>query len=75
MKRETRLTEGQQQHGETTPTHASQQGEVRFASPEEALRRDLQEIVVPPRIAERLDAAIAREPVRELPWWKRLFRR
>jgi len=53
---------------------AGQERACEFASVEEMIRTDQDQIEVPPVIAERLNQSIAREPKPKTPWWKRMFR-
>lgn len=74
MKRETKLTQKEQEQlaGEQQQTQSSSVHE--FANAEEMLRHDALHTPVPPTIAYRLE-----ESVKELPpsaaraWWRRLF--
>jgi len=74
MKRETKLTQKEQEQlaGEQQQTQSSAARE--FGSVEEMLRHDALHTPVPPTIAYRLE-----ESVKELPpsvaraWWRRLF--
>ena len=51
----------------------SERTEKVFESPEEMLRFDAAQIVLPGRIEERLKDSLAREPEIRGSWWKRLF--
>jgi hypothetical protein len=64
----------QQEHNQQHHHSASETQVIEFASPEEALRYDAAQTVVPPRVAERLRESIEREP-RPAPasWWQRMF--
>ena len=74
MKRETKLTQKEQEQlaAEQQQTQAS--GAQEFASVEDMLRHDAVHTPLPPTIAYRLE-----ESVKELPsassrgWWRRLF--
>jgi len=72
MKHQSKLSEQQQQHAGEQQSQKS--GAREFASPEEMLRYDAKQTVVPPAIAERL-----RKSAGDLPapprtsWWKRLL--
>lgn len=61
----------------TEQVHTTQGETVReFATPEELLRHDRGQTVVPPDIAERLGETLAAEPpppAEKKPWWKRLL--
>jgi hypothetical protein len=45
-----------------------------FATPEEMLRQDAGQTVVPPSVSQRLQESIAQQPPADQPWWKRWFR-
>jgi hypothetical protein len=67
-----------QPHQEETLAHHHQQhtqSAREFATPEEMLRCDAGQTVVPPQVLERLRDSLAREPQPRRPWWKRWFRR
>lgn len=42
-----------------------------FDTPEQAIRRDREEVAVPPEVARRLGASLAREPAAPVSWWRR----
>ena len=44
-----------------------------FASVEEMIRTDQEQVEVPAAVAERLNESISKEPKPERPWWKRLL--
>jgi hypothetical protein len=46
--------------------------EVEFATPEEAIRHDIDQNPPPPEIAERLNESIAAEPKRSPSFWNKL---
>ncbi len=46
-----------------------------FASPEELLRHDAAQTIVPPAIEERLQRSLAAEPKPPKSWWQRLLGR
>jgi hypothetical protein len=76
MKHESRL--GKRESGEETArtaANSANQGALEFQTPEEALRTDRDATEVPARVAERLEASIAREPAPRRPWWRRIFGR
>ncbi len=73
MKRQTKFTsEQQQQHAAETQSQ-NQQIPHEFATPEEALRFDAAQTVVPPAIAQRLRESAASLPPPNRSWWKRFF--
>ena len=71
MKHQTKLTsQEQQQLSEAN----SQQTMVReFATPEELLRYDAQQTIVPPVVAQRLSQSIEQVPTPARSWWRRRF--
>ncbi len=71
MKRQTKLTEQEQQIAAQQQTQ--QQSAREFASVEEMLRHDAVHTPVPPAIAHRLRESIAQEPRAPRAWWRRLF--
>jgi len=46
-----------------------------FASPEEILREDAEQISPPPALAHRVARSIAKEPGPARSWWQRWFSR
>ncbi|MCC7375993.1 MAG: hypothetical protein IT581_15150 [Verrucomicrobiales bacterium] len=54
--------------------HAASSTPLTFDSPEQALRRDREEIQVPAELAQRLEASLAREPVAPASGWRRWLR-
>ena len=70
MKQEKKLSSHEQQVSEV------QSGQTRqtireFASPDELLRFDRQQTMVPPEIAQRLGQSLQNEPRAPKPWWRR----
>jgi hypothetical protein len=61
----------QQQQQETTRETAQTPAAREFATPEEALRYDAAQTVVPPAIARRLEDSVAQEPGPKPSWWRR----
>ena len=66
-----------QEHAQETASqhHTKQKQEAReFASVEEIIRTDKQQIEVPPAVAERLNESILKEPPpQKKSWWKRML--
>ena len=66
-------------HQHTEETAALQQTEQKqegreFASVEEIIRTDKQQVEVPPAVLERLHDSILKEPTpRKKSWWRRIF--
>ncbi len=71
MKQENKFNEQQQQL--PSELHAEQRNVQEFATTEELLRADANQIVVPPSIAQRLQKSTADLPRPGRSWWKRLF--
>ena len=74
MKRETKLTQKEQEQlaAEQQQTHSSAARE--FASVEEMLRHDALHTPVPPTIAYRLEESVKQlPPSSSRPWWRRFF--
>ena len=74
MKRETKLTQKEQEQlaGEQQQTQSSAARE--FGSVEEMLRHDALHTPVPPTIAHRLEESIEQSPPRVgRAWWRRLL--
>ena len=72
MKRQTKLTSQEQQ--QLSEAKAEQAAAREFAAPEELLRYDASQTIVPPAVAERLTHSIQQVPLRARSWWQRLFR-
>jgi hypothetical protein len=72
MKQENKFNEQQQQQL-PSELHAEQRTVQEFATTEELLRADANQIVVPPSIAQRLQKSTADLPRPGRSWWKRLF--
>jgi hypothetical protein len=70
MKRHTRFTSKEQSAAESqthqTPSHE-------FSSVEDMLRHDANQVVVPPRVAHRIEESTRKLAVEKPAWWKRLF--
>ncbi len=72
MKQQSKLNAEQQQ--QQAAEHQTQAQPAReFSSPEEMLRYDAAQTVVPPVIAERLQQSIGPLPPPARPWWRRLL--
>lgn len=65
------LPREQQQVSETQLESQGQQTIREFATPEDVLRCDAKQTLVPDRVAHRLSRSLQNEPSR--PWWRRLF--
>jgi hypothetical protein len=52
-----------------------QQEGLEFATPEEAIRHDVENTIPPPEIAERLNQSLANEPKKETSFWSRIMGR
>jgi hypothetical protein len=61
---------GEQQTARQEQTHRE------FASVDDLLRQDREQVTPPPAIAERLKDSLKKEPPppERQPWWRRLFR-
>jgi hypothetical protein len=64
----------QEQVSETQSQSQANQTIREFASPEEMLRFDAKQTLVPPGVAQRLSRSLQNEPQPQRPWWKRWFR-
>jgi hypothetical protein len=67
-----KLNEHQKDQSQHRHQSASETQVIEFASPEEALRFDLKQTIVPSRVAERLRESIRHE-TKAVPWWRRLL--
>ncbi len=63
--------EQQHQQQETTPETTQASTAREFATPEEMLRHDAAQTVVPPVIAKRLADSVGQEPAPRQSWWRR----
>ena len=73
MKRQTKLTsEEQQRLSEAKSEQAAAARE--FATPEELLRYDARQTIVPAAVAERLAQSVQQVPQPPRSWWQRFFR-
>jgi hypothetical protein len=74
MKYEKKFQEQQEQVSETQ-LQASQSAQTihEFVTPEDALRFDAKNTIVPDSVAQRLGHSLERQPCAPRPWWKRLF--
>ena len=72
MKRQTKLT-SQEQQQELSEAKSHQTSAREFAAPEELLRYDAQQTIVPPAVAERLGQSIQGIPNPPRSWWWRFF--
>ena len=70
MKRQTKLT-SQEQQQELSEAKSQQMSAREFAAPEELLRYDAQQTIVPPAVAERLGQSIQQIPNSARSWWRR----
>lgn len=52
-----------------------EQTQLEFATPEEAIRHDIENTVPPHEIAERLNQSLAAEPKKETGFWSRIMGR
>jgi hypothetical protein len=70
-----RLTQEHAQ--ETVPRHHAEQKQRgrEFASVEEIIRTDREQVEVPATLRERLNDSILKEPTPKKPWWKKIFGR
>ena len=69
MKHEKKLSAQEQQ---VSQVQSQQTQTIReFASPDELLRFDRQQTMVPPEIAQRLGQSLQNEPRPPKPWWRR----
>ncbi|MFO1511737.1 MAG: hypothetical protein U1F83_02300 [Verrucomicrobiota bacterium] len=73
MKRQTKHTSQEQ---EQLAAHEKQQVAAReFTSPEQLLKHDAAQTLVPPAVANRLAESLRSEPKQERSWWRRMFGR
>ena len=63
----------QEQQAQKIEQHVQSETPVEFATAEELLRHDRQQIPIPPTIAERLRESLGAEPQPKTAWWKRIF--
>ena len=61
----------QEQHVSEVQSEQTSQTIKEFASPDELLRFDRQQTMVPPEIAHRLGQSLQNEPRPPKPWWRR----
>jgi len=73
MKRQTKFTSEQQQQHAAEEQSQNQQAAREFATPEEALRFDAAQTVVPPTIAQRLRQSAESLTPPSRSWWKKFF--
>ena len=69
MKHQTKLT-SQEQH-QLSEANSQQTMALEFATPEELLRFDAGQTIVPPAVAERLGQSIQQVPKAARSWWRR----
>ena len=64
-----------EQHEEHTTAEHHQQAAVtrEYASVEEVLREDRNQVPVPPTLAARLAASVSAQGLKPAPWWRRWF--
>lgn len=72
MKFEKKFSQQEQQQVSESHTQSNQTVHE-FTLPEDALRFDAKQTVVPAAVAERLSRSVQRNPPPSRPWWKRLF--
>jgi hypothetical protein len=72
MKRQTKLTSQEQQ--ELSEAKSQQTAAREFATPEELLRFDASQTIVPPAVGKRLNESIQQKPRPARSWWQRFFR-
>ena len=72
MKRQTKQTSREAE--QVAATQGQESATREFATPEELLRHDARQTLVPPGIAERLGKTIQNEPKPERSWWQRFFK-
>ena len=69
-----RLRTGAQSEQTSAAKSAQQIRAAEFATPEEAIRADAHQTVVPPAVRERIVQSAAAEPrLDRRPWWKRFL--
>ena len=73
MKRHSKLTSQEQQA--LSEAKSQQRAAREFATPEELLRFDASQTIVPPAVAKRLSESIQQEPKPSRSWWQRLLDR
>ncbi len=75
MKRQTKLTQQEQEQLAAEQQQKLASSGQEFASVEAMLRQDAQHTLVPPRIAYRLDESVSKlPPPPNRAWWRRLLR-
>jgi len=74
MKHEEKFRQEEQQISETQSQSQAGKTAREFASPEEMLRFDAKQTIVPPGVAERLGRSLQDEPCAPRSWWQRIFR-
>jgi len=74
MKRHIKLTSQEQEQQQAVEQQGQQATAREFATAEEMLRHDALHTPVPPAIAHRLQASIAKLPAPERGWWRRFFK-
>jgi hypothetical protein len=73
MKRQTKLTQQEQEQLAAGQQQTQSSSVKEFASVEEMLRHDALHTPVPPTIAHRLQESIGKTPPRAQSWWRRLL--
>lgn len=74
MKRETKLTQHEQEQLAAAQQQTQSSSPLEFASVEEMLRHDALHTPVPPTIAHRLEESISQlPPPAGRAWWRRFF--
>jgi hypothetical protein len=74
MKRQTKLTQQEQEQLAASQQHTQSSSPKEFASVEEMLRNDAEHTLVPPRVAHRLEESVSKlPPPPGRAWWRRFF--
>ena len=74
MKRQTKLTQQEQEQLAAEQQHTQSASPLEFATVEEMLRHDALHTPVPPTIATRLEESTSQlEPPPGRAWWRRFF--
>ena len=74
MKRQTKLTQQEQEQLAAGQQQTQSSSAKEFASVEEMLRHDAEHTLVPPRIAHRLEESVSKVPPPPgRAWWRRLL--
>jgi hypothetical protein len=74
MKHEKKFRQEEQVSATQTQSQSQANATIReFATPEEMLRFDAKQTVVPRRVVQRLSESLQNEPRAPGSWWKRFF--